>query len=95
MPDVVFQLVGGPWDGQTLATNSADEANACFAQALYAISGGRCGACIPLVAPAGKPKSNHHKAPLSTPPSHEYRIDRSEASDGRLLVVARHLGNNS
>jgi hypothetical protein len=90
MPHVVFQLVGGPWDGQTLSTDSADEANACFAQALYAISNGRCGARIPLVAPAAKRKSSARINPQA-PRSYDYEIDRSELQAGELRIVARHV----
>lgn len=87
MPHVVFQLVGGPWDGQTLSTHSADEANACFAQALYALSNGRRGARIPLVAPAAKRKAARNQSPRS----YDYEIDRSELHAGELRVVARHI----
>ena len=50
----IFQLHGGPWDGQTLSTAADDEANACFAQAMLALTGGRIGSRIPLVSPAGQ-----------------------------------------
>ena len=90
MPHVVFQLVGGPWDGQTLSTHSADEANACFAQALYAMSNGRRGARIPLVAPTAKRKAKPHSN-SATPRSYDYEIDRSELHAGELRIVARHV----
>ena len=50
----IFQLHGGPWDGQTLSTSAENEANACFAQAMLALTGGRIGSRIPLVSPAGQ-----------------------------------------
>ncbi len=92
MRNVVIQLVGGPWDGQTLSTSSADEANACFAQALLAISGGRTGARIPLM-PPGMKKKTPGKPHLSRPAprSHDYEIASSDQQAEQLVIVARHI----
>jgi hypothetical protein len=92
MRTVVIQLVGGPWDGQILSTQSPDEANACFAEALYAISGGRKGTRIPLVPPGAKKKSA--KKPhlsRSAPRSHDYEISSSDQQADELVIVARHV----
>ena len=54
MATTIIQLHGGPWDGQTLSTDAADEANACFAHAMLALTGGRVGGQIPLISPASQ-----------------------------------------
>ena len=88
MREVIFQLVGGPWDGQSLSTASRDEANACFAEALYAISGGRKGTRIPLVPPGGR-KKTASKSPA--PRSHDYEIASRDELVDQLVIVARHI----
>ena len=91
--DVILeQLVGGPWDGQTLSTASEDQANACFAQALLAISGGRTGARIPLMPPGVKKKSpgKPHLA-RPAPRSHDYEIASRDQRAEQLVIIARHV----
>jgi hypothetical protein len=91
MRNVVFQLVGGPWDGQTLSTLSNDEANACFAAALYAISGGRTGTRIPLMPPGSRKKTPGVIHQRTTPRSHDYEIATRDEQAGQLVIVARHI----
>ncbi len=93
MADVVFHLVGGPWDGQTISTASTDEVSASFAHALFGMTGGgRVGASIPLVSPA------HQQANDGLPEEerravrpHEYTIAESNCRKGQVVLVARHI----
>lgn len=92
MTTTIFQLVGGPWDGQTLSTASDDEANACFAQALLAITGARLGNCIPLLSPASQAMINAgmtDQERRSLKP-HSYEIIAAYQRDAALHVTARH-----
>ena len=96
MRDVVFQLVGGPWDGQTLSTLSEDEANACFAQALLAISDGQTGMRIPLLPPGTKKKSpGKLRSSRPAPRAHDYEIASRNEQTGQLVIVARHVSSAS
>lgn len=93
--NVVFQLVGGPWDGQSISTASPDEAAACFAKALLAMTGGgRVGACIPMISPAGQQEidAGMSAAERQVIRPHEYAIVKSRRRQDQTVVVAEHVG---
>lgn len=92
MKTTIFQLVGGPWDGQTLSTAAEDEANACFAQALLAMTGARVGSCIPLISPAAQQRIDAGVDPVQRQAvrPHTYEIVAADRRDAALFVTARH-----
>ena len=91
----IFQLHGGPWDGQTLSTSAENEANACFAQAMLALTGGRIGSGMPLVWPACRPRIDAGVSPEERAAirPHNYEIFDVQRDDGVVHVRAEVLLN--
>ena len=86
----IFQLHGGPWDGQTLSTSAENEANACFAQAMLALTGGRIGSRIPLVSPACQQRIDAGVSPEERAAirPHNYEIVDVQRDDGVVRLRA-------
>jgi hypothetical protein len=93
--EVDFELHGGPWDGQTISSDSPCEVTAEFARVLYAVTrGAAIGARLQLVSPAGCNLRRREAALAmeSIVRPHAYSVSRRIAGPQRVIVTAVHDG---
>ena len=96
MPDVVFNLRGGPWDGQTIDSAADCEVTADFARVLYTLTrGASVGQELQLASPAGselREETVDALQPGAQFPPHLYTITERRRHDGTIIATAVHVG---